>query len=159
MSWVTIEKVMVTAVLVAWWLLMPLDGGHLTYWLCHANVWHLACNVFVLWMLRGPRLYMALAVALAVACSYLPAWNAWGGTGVTVGFSGVLFAIIGVEWGVACRRGGVRRRNRAIYRTFVLKAVPLAAVGMVIPHVNGCLHLWCLLTGFAVARYAIVNSE
>ena len=79
MSRELIEKIAVTLVLVAWYFLMPQKGytadtedpAHITYILCHANIYHLAGNVFVLWMMKG-RLHIASSITIAILCSYIP---------------------------------------------------------------------------------------
>lgn len=159
-----IIKIFVTFVTVAWLLLMPKvgygggdaavcrTGGHILYMISHAGVWHLAGNLFVLWMIRG-RLYMIPSVVIAFACSFLPAWSLWGDMGVTMGMSGVLFAIVGIKWGVFCSC------NTTAYRTFVRKVLPFAIVGVLIPHVNWCLHTYCLMAGVAAGYVLQVISN
>ena len=161
------EKVFITAVLVLCWALLPMVGyggppqcdgiaeqvgRHFAYMWCHGSVWHLVGNVFVVWVLRRP-LYLIPAVVIGFLCSWIPAvpglWemiaaaDAAGTVAepvMTVGFSGVLFAIVGVKWGYC-------RYDIATYRTFVLKVVPIALLGFFIPHLNWSLHLYCLIAG------------
>ena len=112
-----------TVVLTLWWLFGPvvgygdiLEGGpagnptgtivetvmpHVLYMVSHASFWHLLGNVFVLWMVNG-RLFLWRALAIAFLCSWLPGvgsiWEIVNNEPValTVGFSGVLFAIFGI---------------------------------------------------------------
>lgn len=159
---VWIEKSVVTAVMVLWWLVMPVMGygsdgdsgsvagmiaAHAAYMVSHANVWHLGGNLFVLWLWRG-RLCLLPSLVIAFVCSFLPAVGFWK-MGMTVGFSGVLFAMAGIRWGDYCRRAVFRHVAMA---EFVIRVVPLALVGAVIPHVNWCLHAYCLVSGFALGR-------
>lgn len=160
-----IEKAVVTVVLVAWWLFMPVMGyeandfadanieRHLMYMLSHANVWHLAGNLFVLWIMRN-KLYLLPSMMIAFLCSLIPASGIWP-IGQTVGFSGVLFAIAGIKWGVYCRSFVLAGRwfEREALWEFSVKALPFALAGALIPHINWCLHLYCLLAGFAYGRY------
>lgn len=167
----TIEKLAVTAVLVLCWILMPVTGyddgdshglgvgrvfvGHVLYMLSHANVWHLAGNLFVLWLLRQ-RLYLLPSVAIAFLCSWIPAIGLWP-LEMTVGFSGVIFAVFGIKWGVYCRSFAEAGRlfERAAVEEFCMKALPFALIGIIIPHVNWCLHLYCILAGFLYGRYCL----
>lgn len=164
MTRLTIEKTALTAVMVLWYLLMPVTGyanslslseipNHLIYMISHANVWHLAGNLFVLWILKR-RLYLLPSMVIAVVCSFLPSFGLWP-VGMTVGFSGVLFAIVGIKWGVYCRSFSCAGRlfEKGSYEEFCMKALPFALIGFIIPHVNWCLHLYCLLAGFLFGRF------
>lgn len=160
-----IEKTVVTVVLVVWWLLMPMVGydvndfreanvpEHFGYLVSHANVWHLAGNLFVLWIMSTP-LYLLPSLIAAVLCSFLPAIGIWP-LGMTVGFSGVLFAIAGIKWGVYCRHSYEysSKKGKDAAFGFVTKVLPFALVGALIPNINWCLHLYCLLAGFVYGRY------
>lgn len=163
----TIEKTAVALVTVAWFALMPQEGyhnnvdgttdvlHHITYMVSHANVWHLAGNLFVLWLLN-PRLHLLPSLVIAFVMSFLPVFGPiWPLDGVTMGFSGVLFAILGIKWGAYCRvfkPAGMWFVMEA-HREFAMKMLPLALIGIVIPHVNWCLHTYCLLAGFVYGRY------
>lgn len=159
----TIEKCVVTAVLVVSFALLPAVGyrngetgqllPHAAYMLCHANVWHLAGNLFVLWIMRG-KLHLIPSVMIAFLTSFIPSWSMWGEVGVTMGFSGVLFAIAGIKWGVYCRYASAMGRlfGRTAIREFMMKALPFALIGIFIPHINWCIHLYCMLAGFAYGR-------
>lgn len=161
---ITVEKIVLTVAMTVWLLFLPMTGyesnvydgsdvpNHAAYMLSHANVWHLLGNVFVLWLFRG-ELYLLESMLIAFVCSFLPAWCLWP-IGVTVGFSGVIFAILGIKWGAYCRdmaRDG-KEKGRAALSGFLMKALPFALVGIVIPHINWCLHLYCLLVGFIYGR-------
>ena len=164
MKRLTIEKTVLTVVLVTCYVLMPVTGytnslslsgipNHLIYMFSHANVWHLAGNLFVLWILKR-RLYLLPAVVIGFVCSFLPAFSLWE-VGTTVGFSGVLFAIVGIKWGVYCRSFSYAGWlfEKGSYGEVCMKVLPFALIGMVIPHVNWCLHLYCLLAGFLFGRF------
>ena len=169
----TVSKVLVTVLLVVWYVGMPETGyspvgqtdghsggtiwEHLLWPLCHANVWHLAGNVWVLWCMKG-RLYLRECYVMAVLCSLLPVvpgvWDIFSQAEPvsTVGFSGVLCASVGVRWGEwmakALRKTAGNGGNQA-YWTFAKKVLPFVAVGILIPQVNWSIHLYCLLTGLA----------
>lgn len=147
-SW---AKLTVSLVLVVWYLAMPQYSfgwwwdypecgavcGNLLYPLSHANVWHLAANVLCLWMIPC-ELHLYAATFLSVLCSFLPCFI----TEATCGFSGVLFAIVGMSW------GRVRRFRDMIWRNKWFLIIPIF-----IPHVNALLHVYCLLAGWVVGRY------
>lgn len=156
----TTEKAVLTAVMALWWLLLPMTGyqpgdwhpwPHLAYMWSHANVWHLAGNLVVLWIMRG-RLYLMPSVVIAFLVSYIPAWSIYGDLGVTLGFSGVLFAIGGIKWGVYCTKRYGRYFSACAMDDFVRKALPFALIGIVIPHLNWCIHLYALLAGYVYGR-------
>ena len=155
------EKVLVTVILIACWLLLPVTGyrqedtdpwHHLIYIWCHANVWHLFGNLFVLWIIRG-RLYLWPAILAAFIVSFIPAFSIYGDMGMTVGFSGVLFAVGGIKWGVYCSRRYGRYFSACALDDFVRKALPFALVGILVPHLNWCLHLHALIFGYIYGRY------
>lgn len=143
-SW---EKVVVSVVLVAGYFLLPgvgfgghamtacgTIGGHLLYSFGHANVWHLLANVVCLWMVGCP-LRLGWSYLVAVVCSFLPCFVGE----ATCGFSGMLFAMVGLSW------GKVGRFKDMLWRNKWYLVVPLF-----VPHVNGVLHLYCLLGGYFV---------
>ncbi len=164
-----IEKGVVAFILTVCWLFAPVIGyggedtagdgflmtvlRHLVYPLSHANIWHLLGNLFVLWLIKG-RLWLLQASLIGFLCSWLPAFGIWG-VGMTVGFSGILFAIVGIKWGQYCQSWAVagRRYEKEALSEFIVKVVPIAVIGIVIPHVNWCIHLYCVLAGFLYGRF------
>lgn len=113
------------------------DSGlipHLAYPFIHANVWHMACNLFVLWGIRN-RLDTIPAYIIAVAMSWMPMWV----DKPTTGMSGLLFAMFGIMWG----RTGMAWKC-------VKTGLPVILTMMLIPNVNGMLHLYCYAAGFTV---------
>lgn len=162
------DKCFVTSVLAGCWLAGVQvgycdDGGtiweHILYIVSHGSMLHLAGNLFVLWVLRG-RLWLWQAVMVAVVMSFVPSlpgvWDAFCPDGkssgtVTMGFSGVLFAIIGAKWGEAVQRSSGERRAAA-WRAFVTKVMPFVLAGAFIPHVNWSLHACCLGGGLLTGR-------
>ncbi len=156
-------KILVTLVLVWWYFNMPQKGyipfsddyTHLTYMLCHANIWHLAANVFALWMIRD-ELYLTSSILIAFLFSFAPVigtiWEGFVFADQTMGFSGVIFAICGIKWGRYIWRQNNQRKKRLSTKAFVLKVLPWAFIGVLIPHVNWCLHLYCMLAGFVYGR-------
>lgn len=135
-SW---AKVLVSVLLVASYFAMPRytfpdDGltGHVLYPLSHANIWHLAANVLCLWMIPC-GLHLIATFCLSVLCSFLPCFLFEG----TCGFSGVLFAIVGMSW------GRVHGFKDMIWRNKWFLIIPVF-----IPHVNALLHIYCLVCGY-----------
>lgn len=166
-------KIIVTLILVVGFLLdphySPADEGvmldHVLAPFRHANIWHLAGNIFCLWMLHLNRtttpsqqnpskipLYtpkeclgepfrrILQGMAIAFICGFLR-WKS-----PTIGFSGVLFAMVGVMWG-ECLAGGHGTNVKKVLNRFMTRCMPWAVVGMIIPHIDGMLHTACLLCG------------
>lgn len=106
---------------------------HLLYSFAHVNIWHLACNLMVLWMIKN-KMAVAPAFIIAVIASYLPMY----GSSPTVGMSGMLFAMFGIMW------GKINKRKEALRA-----GLPTIIITMLIPGVNGLLHLYCYLLGIA----------
>lgn len=111
-----------------WW--------HGAYMFFHANVWHLCGNMLALWLLHKP-LHLVEGLFIGFFCSWLPSV----GVGMTVGFSGVLFGIVGVKWGLWCRG------QLVAYKKMAMRMGPLLLLGVLLPGVNWCLHLYCFLAG------------
>jgi membrane associated rhomboid family serine protease len=107
--------------------------SHLLYSFVHVNLWHLACNLMVLWMIRN-KMAVPPAFAIAVIASYLPMYVG----SPTAGMSGMLFAMFGVMWGKTNKRKAALRAG-----------LPTIIITMLIPGVNGLLHLYCYLLGIA----------
>ena len=64
---------------------------HLVGQLLHANVFHLLVNVFVLWQLRFSLRNLVVAYLLSIPAT-LVAWS-----GLAIGFSSVLYALMGMQ--------------------------------------------------------------
>lgn len=110
--------------------------AHISYSLFHANVFHLLVNLVCLWSIRG-KVRTLPAFMVAVLASYLPQFC----DEPTVGLSGWLFAVFGIMWGE--------------YKHFLqmLKVcLPYVVLTILLPGINGWLHLWCLLLGYLVGR-------
>lgn len=144
-----IQRIVITYLLLQSYLVLPrygfVYGGslieHLSYSLCHANIYHLLGNIVCLWMVRTP-LHIVATYAIAVLCSFLPCLT----TEPTMGFSGVLFAIIGVSWGKVRRFGNM-----------IIKVSPFILVTAFIPHVNALIHIYCLLSGYLYGMTGIAD--
>lgn len=171
---ILLQKSALTVLMVSWYFLLPVTGydpfplsatpcipaafspsptatfllSHVLYIFSHANIWHLFGNLFVLWIMSSP-LYVLPSIVIAVLCSFLPAFGLWT-LGLTVGFSGVLFAIAGIKWGRYCYNSRYRRH---VFNDFCVKVLPFALIGVFIPHVNWCIHLYSLLLGFLYGRF------
>lgn len=157
-------KTILSIIMVAWYVFMPITGydngsisptlPHFLYIWSHANIWHLAGNLFVLWLLRG-QLYIYKSILVAFLCSFIPAIGLWP-IGITVGFSGVLFATAGIKYGVYCKNASFRH---LAFAEFCMKALPFTFIFIIVPHVNWCLHLYCLLAGFACGFISPSHSK
>ncbi len=117
---------------------------HLVFPLSHGNVFHLLANLLCLWVMPG-RLYLGWALLVSFFSSWMPVMSCheyWTWTDQeTVGLSGVLFAIIGIKWGLS---GQLRR--------FVTVVMPFVVAGALLPSVNWWLHLYCAWIGYFVGR-------
>lgn len=159
-------KFVVTVVLVLSYFFLPKYGftssisivsggsliGNLLYPISHANIYHLLANILCLWMLRCP-LHLFATYTIAVLCSFLPSFSLFDflvgrGTALaepTYGFSGVLFAMVGISWGRVHRFRDMLSRNKWI---LIIPAF--------VPHINFLIHLYCLLLGYA---YGIIQKS
>lgn len=136
-----IHKLVLVIVLALSYFLLPQEYGftfhsglinHFIYPFLHANIWHLAANVACIFMITSPlRLYVTIPIA--ILCSFLPCFI----SEPTVGFSGVLFAIVGISWGVLHR-----------FKDMVWKNKLILIIPVFLPHVNFMIHIYCLLAGY-----------
>ncbi len=150
-------KAVITMLLTAWWLYGPVVGyspagsgtiqEHILWMVSHANIWHLLGNLWVLWLLKG-KMHIAESVIISFLCSWIPVFGIWD-IGDTVGFSGVLCATIGIRWGEWCKSCG----TMSAYGTFCKKVLPFVAVGALVPGINWCIHLYCILAGLIYGRF------
>ena len=147
-------RLLVSLILVGSYFLLPRYGftfhgdiaGHFLYPLSHANIWHLAGNILCLWVLRCP-LHIFITYIIAVLCSFLPSFCLFdcivnGSFAMadmpTYGFSGVLFAMVGISWG---------RIHR--FKDMILRNKWILIIPAFLPHINFLIHLYCLLMGYA----------
>jgi len=155
-------RLLVSCVLVGSYFLLPKYGftfhspliNHVLYPLSHANIWHLAANILCLWMLRCP-LHIFTTFVCAVLCSFLPCpqlsivnYQLSIIFAPTMGYSGALFAMVGISWGKIHRFKDMMWRNKWI---LIIPAF--------IPHINFLIHLYCLLAGYLYGRYATRNPR
>lgn len=140
-----LPKITVTLILIVSYLFLPqygFNGGeagldNILYPLSHANIWHLMANIVCLWMIPC-ELHLGTSFLIAVLCSFLPCFT----EEPTLGFSGVLFAIVGMSW------GRVRRFRDMVWRNKVFLVIPF-----LIPHINAFIHVYCMVVGYIVGRY------
>ena len=148
-----IEKLIICIMLVLSYFLLPkygftnfsFDIGNLLYPVSHANIWHLLANVLCLWILRCP-IHIFVTYTIAVLCSFIPSFSIYdcivqGRFPVlsepTYGFSGVLFAMVGISWGKIHRFKDMVTRNKWI---LIIPAF--------LPHINFLIHIYCLFMGY-----------
>ena len=117
---------------------------HFLYPFSHANIWHLACNMLCLLMLKC-RTHIFATYLIAVISSFLPSFCLYdsitqGGFAAlsvpTYGFSGILFAMVGISWGKAHR-----------FRDMIWRNKWYLVIPAFLPHVNFLIHIYCLLIG------------
>ena len=114
-------------------------ADHLLYSISHANIWHLAANILCLWMLKC-RTHIITTFVCAVLCSFLPCplLPIYGDSdALTMGFSGVLFSMVGISWGKIHR-----------LRDMLVKNIWYLILPAFLPHVNFLIHIYCLLAGY-----------
>ncbi len=99
--------------------------------LFHANIFHLLANCWAVFIIR--RADWIPAYAIAVPCAIPFAHS-------TVGFSGVIFAALGIIYG--------RYPSKLFWW-----AVAIVLITALIPSVNAAFHLICMFAGF-IAGYA-----
>ena len=116
---------------------------HLTYSFQHANLWHMLANLFVLWSIKQ-RMNVVSGYLVAVAASFLPMFT----DKPTVGMSGLLFAMFGIMWG-----------ERGDFKGFIKAGLPVILIMMLIPNINGLLHLYCYFLGYIWFRYLSYCKE
>ena len=122
--------------------------NHLLYPLSHANIFHLAVNIICLWMLHHCPMHIVATYLIAVVCSFLPSFPIYDcivegsfNTLPTMGFSGVLFAMVGISW------GRVHRFRDMLWLNKWYIIIPAF-----LPHVNLLIHVYCLLAGYLYGR-------
>lgn len=106
--------------------------GYMLYSISHANIWHLLANILCLWMIPCP-LHLLVSFLLAALCSFLPCFV----TEPTMGFSGVLFSMVGISWGMTGR-----------FRDMLWKNKWFLVIPIFVPHVNAFIHLYCIVVGY-----------
>lgn len=109
-------------------------GEHLIYNFCHVNVFHLVINLMVLWQIRN-KIEVGASLLVAFSASYLPMYV----TEPTMGISGFLFAAFGIMWG-----------KTGMFKKAMKAGLPFIILTMLLPSVNGLLHLYCYLIGFVI---------
>lgn len=109
---------------------------HFIYMFEHVNVWHFLCNMIVLWSVNG-RMETWKAILIAVVASYIPTWY----DKPTLGLSGFLFALFGIMWGRVGR-----------FKDCMKKGLPVIALTIAMPGVNGLIHLYCYVIGYIVGK-------
>lgn len=115
-------------------------ASHFMYTFQHVNIWHLLCNLLVLWSIRN-KMNVIAAYGIAIIASYFPMYV----TCPTSGMSGLLFAMFGIMWG---NNGNIRAALRA--------GMPSVVLTVFLPHVNGLLHLYCYIIGIT---YGILEKK
>lgn len=106
--------------------------AHILYGFGHANIFHLTCNLLVLWAIRN-NIRVLPAFIISVLASYIPQMV----DGNTVGLSGFLFASFGLMWG---KTGMVALSAKTV--------LPFIVLTIILPQTNGTLHLYCFVLGF-----------
>lgn len=118
---------------------------HVTYMIVHANVFHMLGNLVCwLWLAPACSRWAFPSAVVAVLCSFIPQLQP---ADVTVGFSGVLFAMVGFLLG-----------SRGLWRNMLATLALSTAVGILFTFVSSSgsvcieLHAWCLLLSYTLSR-------
>lgn len=101
--------------------------------LSHANWFHLACNLWCVWLLRPPY-YIVSAVIISFLCSLLPEPFIHE---PIMGMSGIIFAVVGTKYGFI---GDMSKAIKSVWLFFVITAF--------IPNVACLYHFYCFSAGF-----------
>lgn len=105
--------------------------NHVIYNFFHANIFHLIINLMVLWGIKN-KLRPHIAIPIAVVSSFLPMYV----SEPTMGLSGYIFAELGLMWG-----------NTEHWKGAIRKVLPVIIITMLIPNINGLLHLYAFFIG------------
>lgn len=116
-----------------WW-------NHVLYSFSHVNIFHLAINLIVLWSIRN-KIRPIQSLTIAIIASFLPMYV----SDPTMGISGLLFASFGQMWGSTGRLLDAAK-----------KAMPFILCTMIVPNVNGLLHLYSFCIGYF---FGYINSK
>lgn len=106
---------------------------HLVYHFSHANAFHFIVNMMVLWNIRN-NIRPLPSLLLATAASFLPMYV----SSPTMGMSAFLFSSFGIMWGLTGR-----------WRDGSKKVLPFVLLTMIMPGINGLLHLYSFALGYA----------
>lgn len=106
---------------------------HIIYPFFHANIFHLLGNMFALYFLcRHYRLlfiaYIIAIISSFIAYSPLP----------TIGLSGVVYACVGLLGFLPNKN--ISRGAKGLFLSYIV-------IGLIIPSLNGILHLCCVVIG------------
>jgi membrane associated rhomboid family serine protease len=136
-----------------WWrLVMPI--------FLHGSVWHIGMNTLVLVNLGPPleslygsaRYLFLYIVTGVISFVFSTAWSllAYHGGGLSVGASGAIMGLAGLQLAVASRRGG---RYMAEVRMQLIRWIALVfALGLVVGGIDNAAHFGGLVSGFALGR-------
>lgn len=139
-------KIIISLILVVFALAFPKVGflplgcegfslkANILFPLCHANIFHLLCNLLCLFMMRRPY-YLVEGIIISFLCSLLPEWT----DTPIMGCSGILFAIIGIKYG---RLDRWKELLKNTWLFFIITAF--------IPNVACLFHIYCILCGYIV---------
>jgi len=131
-------------------------ANHFLYPFSHANIWHLLANMLCLFMIRC-KMHLIATYLIAVLCSFLPSFSIYdcvmqcGFAALsepTYGFSGILFAMVGISWGKIHRLRDMVARNK----WFLI-------IPAFLPHVNFLIHIYCLFAGYLYGTLCAKKSE
>lgn len=121
----------------------------------HANIFHALCNILCLWTIRGKH-YLVPSFIISFLCSLLPEYSPLscfvpfinassdGACLPIMGFSGILFAIIGIKYGYVAK-----------WKTMLSRTWLFFLITAFIPNVAMLFHLYCIIVGYL---YGFIKS-
>lgn len=117
-----------------WWT-------HFTYQFFHGSLLHLICNLYAIFMCLNNKVFskrtlIPILYFVSVAASFM-----YTSSIPTIGASGVVFAMIGINF------TRIPTRTNAIYMFVIL------AVGLALPKIAGITHLLSFMAGSATALF------
>lgn len=128
---------------------MPWIGKAALHNLIHANVFHLASNILVFWMLYAPRRrhrWLLLVLSFAIGTLAFAA-----STGKSVGTSDMIFATIGLLT-PSFRAAWWRRPETVVF-------LVVTALCIFVPFISATTHIAAFVCGVLLARLGDVKSR
>ena len=118
----------IALIYIAQYLGMPMYLTCFTYQFYHANIFHLAANLYALWIVRFDRRNILPAYIISVV-AYLLFPHA-------IGLSGVLMAVIGIY------------ANKKVWKYYIVFSV----VTFFVPNIAFGVHTTCFVSGFIYGK-------
>lgn len=136
---------------------LPVQANIFTYPLVHANIFHLAANIWALYAFMkyadDKETFVCFLIGGYIA-SLVSYWL-YDGDYRVVGASGLIFGIIGIY--LMLRYRGLKNIEMYKSRLFINVSI-IMAIGLIIPALAGLLHLYALAVGMLIG-YLLVSID